>query len=234
MTLISSLVLALLPGFIWLIFYLSEDSHREPKTLVVLTFLSGVVSAFVAYTIQYGLTALRIIDGPTKLGGNTYLTITFIISLIVFAAVEEMCKFGAAWIVIRRNPEFNQPIDAMVYLVISALGFATVENFGVTFPGNGQSQPFVILIETLALRFIGATLLHTLSSGLLGYYWAVSIRHFKTVSFLIFGIVSATLLHACFNYLIIRYESFFYSLAFVVLAGFLTLNDFEKLKEKSI
>ncbi len=234
MTLVIPLVLALLPGFIWLIFYLSEDSHQEPKTLVALTFIAGAASAFVALFAQYYLNQSGITGSPIRLGGSDSLSFSFILSLTLFSAIEELCKFGAAYLVLRRSKEFNQPIDAMVYLVIAALGFATVENFGVAFPGQGSSPALQILIETLALRFIGATLLHTLSSGLLGYYWAMSIRRFKMLTPLLFGILAATLLHAGFNYLIIRHENVFYSLAFVILAGFLTLNDFERLKQKAI
>ncbi|MFH0890486.1 MAG: PrsW family glutamic-type intramembrane protease [Candidatus Liptonbacteria bacterium] len=233
MTIVLPCVLALLPGFIWLIFYLSEDSHQEPKVLVALTFISGVASAFVALLIQYLLNKSGLTGSPIQLGSGEGLALRFILSLLIFSMVEELVKFGAAYLVISKSKEFNQPIDAMVYLVIAALGFATVENFGATFMGK-TLPPLPVIIETLALRFIGATLLHTLSSGLLGYYWAMSIRHFKTVSLLLFGIVAATLLHAGFNYLIIRHENIFYWLAFVVLGGFLTLNDFEKLKQKAI
>src|SRR3989344_3909721 len=229
MNLALSLALAFLPGFIWLIFYLSEDSHAEPKTLVFLTFICGAASAFVALLIQHSLNQAGLTGSPSALGDTEQLTFKFILSLTVFSLVEELCKFGAAYLVIRKSKEFSQPIDAMVYLVIASLGFATVENFGVTMPGRLESQGLHILIETLALRFIGATLLHTLSSGLLGYYWAMSIRHFKTIMPLMFGIVAATLLHAEFNYLIIRHENAFYSLAFVILAGFLTFIDFERL-----
>ena len=46
-------VLGFLPGFAWLYFYLREDTHPEPKSLIALTFLAGAVSAFIALGIEY-------------------------------------------------------------------------------------------------------------------------------------------------------------------------------------
>lgn len=232
--LIISLFLAFLPAVFWLIFYLSEDSHVEPRSLVTLTFLSGIAFAFFALVLQTTLNKSGLTGSPVALGKSSDTFTKFILSLIIFAAIEEFCKFIAAYVVVRKSPDFNRPIDAMVFVVIAALGFATLENIGVVAPVGGQILAVGSILETLAMRFIGATLLHTLSSGLFGYYWAVSIRRFGSKIWLCLGFVLATLLHAGFNYLIIRNANIFYSLAFVMLLGFFTLSDFEKLKQEIV
>ena len=83
---------------------------------------------------------------------------------------------------------------------------------------------------TLSLRFVGATLLHALASGIVGYYWALGALRGKGGRFIAVGLVIATALHALFNLLILHYGNIAYALVLLVLLGFFVLNDFEKLK----
>ena len=226
------LVLSLLPGFVWLLFYLREDCHPEPARLIVLTFLAGAFSGIIAYFAQtlLGEYALK------PLGVASLSTI----ALILMAAIEEIVKFGAAWITVHKNPEFDEPVDAMIYAVVAALGFATLENLGAL---QGNNLPETALIsgaalniafQTVSLRFIGATLLHTLTSAVVGYYWAMDIREFFERRLLLVGLTFATVLHAVFNYLIINHRDLSYALIFVVTIGFFVLSDFEKFRKKPV
>ena len=214
-----------LPGLAWLFFYLQEDCHPEPKHLLLLVFIAGAASAFVAYFAQ--VYSIPFLNGA---GIANYSPL----SLLILAAIEEVSKFGAVWLAIHKNSEFDEPIDAMIYMVVAALGFATLENLGALtnhaphFDGVGQ------ILQTTSLRFVGATLLHTLSSALVGYYWSMCLRTFNTTRFLVFGLGAATILHAFFNYLILRYDDLSYALLFVVIAGFFILSDFEKLRGKVV
>jgi RsiW-degrading membrane proteinase PrsW (M82 family) len=127
--------------------------------------------------------------------------------------------------VISKRPEFDEPIDAMIYMITAALGFAAVENVAAIY---ATSMPNIL--ETTTLRFFGATLLHTLSSGLIGYYWAKSILANNSKKILIFGLMFGTSLHAVFNYLIIRYEPVIVPTIFLIIFALFILHDFEKLK----
>ena len=42
------IILGLLPGFAWLLFYLKEDLHPEPKKMLAKVFLVGALSAIAA------------------------------------------------------------------------------------------------------------------------------------------------------------------------------------------
>ncbi len=141
--------------------------------------------------------------------------------LVVSAAIEEILKFLAAYLIVKKSRFFDEPIDAMIYMVVSALGFAMVENIASVFGANDLSDAIGITI----LRFVGATLLHALSSGLLGYYWAKS-KIFR-------GIIYSTVLHGIFNYLIITFEEkLIYPAVFLVLMGFFIFADFERIKDE--
>ncbi|TSD03009.1 MAG: hypothetical protein Greene071436_358 [Parcubacteria group bacterium Greene0714_36] len=46
------LLLAFLPPIFWLLFYLREDRHPEPKRLLIATFLGGMASAGLAVVLE--------------------------------------------------------------------------------------------------------------------------------------------------------------------------------------
>lgn len=231
-------LLGILPSFAWLLFYLSEDPYPEPRRLIVFTFLAGAASTAIAFSFQL------LWNGGAPLLGIAEKSV---ISLLVLAVIEEFFKFGAAYFVVARSRAFDEPVDAMVYLIVAALGFAAVENIGAlvstldTFraASAGASAPYGMgfashVLETTTLRFIGATLLHTLSSAVVGYWWARGILLTRAARFAAFGILVATGLHAAFNYLILRFEGVMEALLFLIVIAFFVLNDFEKLKRQPI
>lgn len=224
-----AIILGLLPGFAWLFFYLKEDLHPEPRKLIALTFLMGAVSALFALSVQVFVDS--IFDSFDIAGFS-------LIAIVVLALIEEIAKFGAAYIVVSKDPDFNEPVDAMIYLVVAALGFATLENLGAMgglFGDQGSQLATVSNVFNLtSMRFVGATLLHSLTSALLGFYWAKSIREFGNKKAILMGFLIATGLHAVFNYLIILSETITYSLVLVIIVGFFTLNDFEILKKEPV
>lgn len=223
--LVIALVFGLLPGFAWLVFYLGEAPHPEPKRLIVFTFIVGIAFGFFTVAIENIFNSWATGIGIQELS---------LISLFGLAAIEEVMKFAAAHFAINRNPGFNEPADAMIYMIVAALGFATLENIGAISGISPQAALIPAVLETISLRFIGATLLHTLTSGIVGYYWALGIVRGKVVRHLAVGLLIAAILHATFNYLILTYGGAIYSVVFLLVIGFFVLNDFEVLKAKPI
>ncbi len=215
--LLSLLVLigALLPSLAWLVFFLKEDLHPEPKRLLLLAFAAGALSTIPALLFQifFESTPLASALGP-------------LIVLIVLALIEEVSKFGAAYFAVAKDPEFDEPVDAMIYMITAALGFAAIENLFIaasTFE-SATAASLGATANILLLRFVGATLLHVLASGLLGFYWAK--RKIGT------GLTVATVTHGIFNFLILSFENtnLLYAAIFLIVAMFFLFQDFEKLK----
>ncbi len=225
--LFSALLLALLPGCVWLFFYLAEDPQKESKPLIALTLLSGAGFALLALAAQLLFYRLGFAVEPMRAGTVSWFLIW---SLFLLSASEELVKFLAARAVIRKKMLLRLPLDAMIYMAVAALGFASVENLGSVFGAGGRILLWNAAGETLALRFMGATLLHTLTSLIVGYHWALSYRGFGRNWSLPLGLFYAIVLHAIFNYLIIVFGSLMYSLVFLVLVGLFAISDFEKLK----
>lgn len=213
------LLLGLIPSFVWLSFFLQEDIHPEPRKMIFVVFVIGVFAAIGAYVAQ--------------VWANGYLLTLGVFSwslayLSLFAAIEELVKFLAAYVVIRHSRHFDEPVDAMIYMMTAAMGLAAVENIAVAFE-NGFTA---ITIGSLMFRFLGATLLHALSSLAMGYYWARGIVRRHVFIYLAWGFIVATLLHTVFNYMIVVFDNgFIYSIGVLILAAFFIFYDFEKLKK---
>ncbi len=217
--------LGLLPSIAWLIFFdLEEAEKAEPITDIIYAFITGAVVTFAALVVQTGLREI----GPwigVLLHSRT--------ELVLFATVEEVLKFLAVYFLVSRRKSFNEPVDAMIYMITVALGFAAVEN---TASLINSGAPIAALIsakhlEILVLRFLGATLLHCVTSGVIGFHWAVGwVRGKLLWLHILVGIVIAGLLHSIFNYLILTTGPATWALAFVVTIAFFVLIDFEELR----
>lgn len=223
MVLAIQVLLGFVPSFAWLLFYMQEGMRPEPKRLVGLAFVMGGAFAFLALIVQLGL---RNFLSGLHLGDHSFFW------LFLFAGVEEILKFAAAYASVHKSPDFDQPVEAMLYAVVAALGFAAVENIGILIGGSPSTTVLANVFHLVTFRFIGATLLHTLASGLVGYYWAYSIRCFGQKRYLATGLLAATALHAAFNYGILHYHERGLSLALLMIVAFFILGDFEKLKPK--
>ena len=216
------ILFGLLPSFIWLSFFLQEDIHPEPRKMVFLVFLGGVSAAVIAVAIQYYFQVF--LDNNT-INQNGFFAVSG------FAALEEIFKFAATYLIVKKSKYFDEPIDAMIYMVTAAAGMAAVENVSIMIGSEAMPEKAGILV----FRFLGATLLHVLSSALVGYYWAKGLIKKKGFFlFILTGLIFATLLHAIFNYFIIIFNGgAFYSILFLVFVAFFIFYDFEKLKKSN-
>ena len=219
-------LLGTLPSFAWAEFFTREDCHPEPKRLLVFTFLSGVIITFLVLQFQVVINAGLINIGLATHAPASLLGLTFI---------EEVAKFFAVFLVVFRQQSFDEPIDAMIYMIVAGLGFAAVENIALVFrtvsdPSFGSSA-----IDIITLRFVGATLLHALTSGIVGYYWGKAILYGRSrVIPIAGGIVVATVLHALFNHLIINFNTIFWPVLFLVVIAAFIFRDFEKFHDKQM
>jgi len=120
---------------------------------------------------------------------------------------------------IKGSKYLDEPVDFMIYMITAALGFAAIENS--LFLSQKSSE---IVLEIMVLRAVGATLLHALASGFVGFYW--SRRK------IVIGLLMAAVLHSGFNYLILKFnEAPVYATAILIFASFFLFYDFDIIKE---
>jgi RsiW-degrading membrane proteinase PrsW (M82 family) len=176
------------PSLLWLAFWLFEDRCQpEPKRYIFLTFILGMMIVWPVLKIEEFFVG--------SVAGTTLL--------LYWAATEETGKFIAGLLGGILWPVFDEPLDAVIYMVTAALGFAAMEN--TLFLFGSLQQGYIHGIISGDLRFIGATLLHTLSSATIGV--ALALSYYKSVGtrrlFAIMGVVLATALHTLFNFFIL-------------------------------
>ena len=217
-TIAFALLGGLLPALLWLWFWLKEDKKRpEPRGLIILSFIAGMVA--IPFVLPLERFALVWFSGLPL--------------LIAWATIEEVFKYLAAYIVVLRRKELDEPIDAVIYLITIALGFSALEN--ALFLLNPLADGSIIdSILTGNLRFLGAMLLHTLSSAAIGLMIAFSFYRSKAIKrlYLLIGIILAIVLHTAFNFLIMinNSEKILIIFGFVWIGIIAVLILFEKIK----
>ena len=182
-----SILLGFASSFIWLLYFLKKDVHPEPKSMVLKIFFWGALITLPAFYIERGVfDAFSLFKIPQ----------IFYIFLGI-AGVEEILKFLIVKEKVISNPEFDEPLDAPLYMIISALGFAGVENILYLFSASNLTEIFVINL----LRFFGAVFLHALCSGSLGYFLALSfLKSKQKVRLFSAGLLIAVSAHGLFNF----------------------------------
>ena len=124
---------ALLGGFVpalfWLWFWLHEKhAHNEPRRVILKVFLLGMIAVFVSFIVQK-IISIYILRADGMQGFNFIDDLrSHPLLLFIYVIIEEFTKFGAAYVVAFRTNVFDEPIDAFVYLMTAALGFAAMEN----------------------------------------------------------------------------------------------------------
>jgi len=165
------IVFAILPSLIWLNFYLRRDVKPEPKLMILKIFCYGMLATLPAIFFE-----TAIFGELSKLNFSPTLAIILNIFLGV-ALVEEFLKFLVVKEKVLRDPEFDEPIDAMIYMIISALGFAAGENILILVPlhpPSGYPTFFSEIFGVSLLRFLGATFLHALCAAIIGFFIGLS------------------------------------------------------------
>lgn len=199
-------ILGFIPGLIWLAIFLYRDRQKpEPTWMIVKIFLFGMLITPVAVVVE--LAFVKFISG------------VFYIFLII-SPTEELLKYFVFKLKVAKAKAYDEPIDAMIYMITIALGFATVENIILLL--RDGSNP----LNILTLRFLSATLLHALASGIVGYYIGAK----KPVSS---GLFWAIIFHGVYNYIALSYDT----LALPLLAPLLIFmfiivsRNFKKIKK---
>ncbi|MEK7530447.1 MAG: PrsW family glutamic-type intramembrane protease [Patescibacteria group bacterium] len=187
---VSASAIGFVPVLIWLAFWLFQDwVHPEPNRRLLSAFIAGIFCVIAVLPLQQ------------------YFSVRFefgTVLIFIWAGIEEIMKLLFAWVVVLRTRALDEPIDFPVYLITVALGFAALENslflFSSSLAGNVLDSAI-----TGDLRFIGATLIHVLSSAVIG--GALAIAYYRSkMRMLVYGVVGvilATVLHAGFNLLIL-------------------------------
>ena len=116
-------LLSLLPCVLWLWYFSSRSRYKRLSGYVRgMTFLVGTLVTVPALILNQAGKLVLI-----ELFGDTLAT-RLILFILVVGPVEELLKLLAVYYYTYRRPEFDEPLDGVIYGATAALGFAAIEN----------------------------------------------------------------------------------------------------------
>ena len=163
MELLFVLAASLLPVILLLLYIWKKDPQKEPTSQLVKAVVCGVVICIPVAILESGIEAFLFGTG----GGPSNIIDTTIVAFLVAALPEEACKLFALWLILRKNPYFDEHFDGIVYAVCVGLGFAAIEN---GFYVLGEDEGWMSVAISRALLAVPG---HYAFAILMGYYYSV-------------------------------------------------------------
>ncbi len=206
--------LALAPGFaISLYIWVRDEYEHEPLRLLIWCFILGMISTIPAVFLEvYAKTIFGMMNE-----NDIFSTGFHAFALVGF--VEELCKFVVLMLFAYPKEDFNEPFDGIVYSVIIAMGFATLENILYVVDG-GYSTAF--------LRMFTAVPAHATFGVLMGFFVGRA-KYYKKLSYIVSGLLAAALFHGSYDFFL-----FLSSTPLLTLGAFVSLYAGIKLSKKAI
>lgn len=223
MTILYAILGGAVPAILWLWFWLYQEDSEEPEPvgLIIVSFIIGGIMVLVAMWMEkYSMGFIQ---------NNTT-------QIFVWATMEEILKLIGVSFIIFGNNIIRRPIDYPMYFIATALGFAAFENVLYLIKPLSTNDNIVGML-TGNLRFLGSTLLHAISSGMIGSALGLSFYLKKNkITYLFIGIIFAVVLHSIFNFFIMKGsgENFLSVFGFLWVVAIINILIFEKLKRMGI
>lgn len=217
---IIALIIGVVPAILWLFFWLREDGdgNKEPTGLVVITFAAGMLAVILVLPIEKFIAGI-VSDHTTQ--------------ITLWAASEEILKYLAFVIIMKKSAYLDEPVDYPIFLMTAALGFAALEN------GMYLIHPVAVNDTTVSfltgnLRFLGSTLLHSVTSGIVGI--SIGLAYFRDAGTrmlaALLGLAIAITIHSVFNFYIMQDngKNFIQIFGFLWVVTIIIMLIFEKLR----
>ena len=165
------LLSGLLPAILLLLYIRYRDKQQpEPRAKIIKGIIYGILSIVVSLLISQIWSPL-----PYFIGFGWIYEIPMVRGIFTSfynaAIPEETAKLFMLWLLLRKNKEFNQNIDGIVYAVCIAMGFAGLENVMYIF--NAEEEPWQAIAIVRSLFAVPG---HYIFGVLMGFFY--SIVHF--------------------------------------------------------
>lgn len=185
--------LAVAPGLAIAYYVFWQDKYdREPLSLIVKSFLLGVMSIIPAVILE-------LIFKATGLSSSSNNIFEALFACIVgIGLMEEGSKYFFTRRFAYRSEHFNEPFDGITYSVMVSMGFATAENIMYVME-NGMTVAF--------LRMFTAVPAHAFFAVIIGYFLGIQ-KHFDKRGFGTIGLIAASVLHGLYDFFIFNGDNF--------------------------
>lgn len=183
----SLLFLALAPIFVIIIYiYIKDKYEKEPKRLLLISFLLGAIASVLITTILYSVFEITL-----PITNSLSVTQQFIQAFVVVGFTEEFSKYLIVLLYAQRRKEFNERFDGIVYAVMVSMGFAATENI-IYVLESGAS--------TAILRAFTAVPAHATFGILMGYFMGKAKFSKNRIILNLTGLFLAILFHGAYDF----------------------------------
>jgi len=198
-------LLTFLPGLLILTYFIFSDRFKEPKKVIITTFILGMVIGYPAGYLNYYIEQI--------FSNGNIINDALVGGAFAGALVEEILKFLILYFYIFKHKEFNEPMDAIVYGIVASLGFALNENYDYVY--NLAEQFKATSWEIALARSYSAIPMHAACGVIMGFYFGQNYFIEQGRSFSL-ALIVPIIIHGSYNFLL----SFngIYAQAIVVLA----------------
>ena len=181
------LLTAIAPVFIIIIYiYIKDKYEKEPKRLLLLSFISGAIVSIVITTILYsGFDVLLPLENHYSIGQQ------FIKAFFVVGLTEEFSKYIIVLYISQPRRAFNEPFDGIIYAVMVSMGFAATENIMYVLQGG---------YEVALLRAFTAVPAHATFAILMGYFMGKAKFSNNKVMLNFTGLFLAVVFHGMYDF----------------------------------
>ncbi len=221
MNLLILLGLSIAPGIaIALYIYFRDKYEKEPLRFLIITFFLGILSVIPTLFFELAL-------GKNYNFGTENLFDMLVYNFIVIGFTEEFFKAAPLIFYAYPKKDFNEPFDGITYSIMTAMGFATIENIFYVINGGWQ---------VALLRLFTAVPAHATFAILVGYFVGLSKFKKYSVSYITMGIISATIFHGAYDFFlsIQKYPLIIFgAVASLVVGIFLSFKAMKNLSECS-
>ena len=186
----ASIVLAVAPALLWLLFFYRQDRlEPEPKGYVLGVFVLGALLA-----AAVGLPLVRNVFRTADWLGQSF-AVNLLGSILVIGFIQEFLKYAAVRYSVYPLAEFDELVDGIVYGTAAGLGFATVLNVNYVLESRGVDlQVGIIHVVVVALA-------QASFAGITGYFLARAKFEARPIWWVPAGLALAALLNGLFTYL---------------------------------
>jgi len=181
------LLSAIAPVFMIMIYiYVKDKYEKEPKRLLLLSFISGAIVSVLVTTLLYiGF------DIFLPLKNHYSIQEQFIKAFFVVALTEEFSKYIIVRYVSQPRKAFNEPFDGIIYAVMVSMGFAATENIMYVLQGGYQ---------VALLRAFTAVPAHATFAILMGYFMGKAKFSNSKVILNFTGLFLAIMFHGMYDF----------------------------------
>lgn len=204
---------ALPPIVVIFIIYKLDKYEKEPIKQIVRVFLYGcltVIPVIFIASIRDPLYENGYLENLVSLTGGGIMGIRemsiFLYAVIGVALVEEYFKYLVLTKYIYNKPDFNEPMDGIVYGVTASMGFAFIENLIYVFLYAEPDFAFT----TAIIRIFSAIPAHALMGVIMGYYVGkAKFSKYNEKRLLLKGLLGAIILHGLYDYFLMSQKGLF-------------------------